>query len=609
MGKVLLVARIVAKDIRHRPVLTILLLLAIAAGVATLTLGLALRGTTADPYMRTRAATAGPDVVATDINGDQQAPAQTTGSARSISIQGAAQPEDLAPLEHAPGIAASSGPFPITWASLHVGHTTATTEVEGRSSMAAAVDRPKVTQGGWIRPGGVVVEATFAQALGLHVGDRLRLGGSSFTVVGTAATAAFPSYPVAGALGAFLVGTLGTNSMGLVWVPAADVAHVAAAASEPVFYDVNLKLADPAAAPAFVDRYEAGSSSAALALYAWQSIRSKEALVTARAQLVLFTGSWLLVLLALASVIVLVGGRMAEHTRRVGLLKAIGATPLLVAMVLLCENALVGLCAAAVGLLAGWLAAPLIDGPGAGLLGAPSAPSLSVSAVVLAVALALGVALAATSVPAIRAARQSTVAALQGAARPPRRRARVIALSARLPAPLLFGALLAVRRPGRLLLSVFSVAVTTSGLVAVLILHVTVNGVLGPVVSQATAVISLMLVVLAAVNAIFIAWTTALEARRPAAVARALGATPLQVASGLSAALLLPAVLGVLLGIPGGIGLHHVAKEAGATPVPPLLWLALMALALLLAITAFTTVPVVIDARRPAAAVLGSETR
>jgi putative ABC transport system permease protein len=218
------------------------------------------------------------------------------------------------------------------------------------------------------------------------------------------------------------------------------------------------------------------------------------------------------------------------------------------------------------------------------------------------------VALVATFVPAVRAARQSTVAALEDAARVPRRRARVIALSAHLPAPLLLGVRLAARRPGRLLVSVFSVAVTTSGLVVVLILHVTVNGVLGPEVAQATTTISLMLVVLAAVNAVFIAWTTALETRHPAAVARALGATPRQVAAGLSMALLLPALLGVLLGIPGGIGLHHAVKEAGATPIPPVLWLAVMVVVLSLIIAALTTVPVSIDARRPVADLLQSET-
>ena len=389
MGKALLIWRIAAKDIRHRPALTILLLLAIATGVATLTLGLALRGTTDNPYLRTREAANGPDVVASDINGYARSQAQGTGSSRSVSIGGSAQPSDLAPLEHASGVVAYSGPFPLTWALLRTGRVRATAEVEGRDPAPSAVDQPKLLQGTWVRPGGVVVEATFAQALGLRLGERLRLGGRSFRLVGVAATAAFPSYPVAGALGAFLVGNLGSNSIGLVWVPTADVAHLAATGSEPVVYDINLKLADPAGARTFVARHDAGSSSGALELYSWQGIESKETIVTQRAQLVLFTGSWLLVLLAVASVAVLVGGRMAEQTRRVGLLKAVGGTPLLIAVVLLFENALIGLCAAAVGLLAGWLAAPLIDKPGAGLLGAPSAPSLTVPTIALAVALAV----------------------------------------------------------------------------------------------------------------------------------------------------------------------------------------------------------------------------
>ena len=89
------------------------------------------------------------------------------------------------------------------------------------------------------------------------------------------------------------------------------------------------------------------------------------------------------------------------------------------------------------------------------------------------VAVALAVALAATVVPAIRAARTSTVSALADAARPPRRRARLIALSARLPVPLLLGLRLTARRPRRALLTAASVAITTAGIVAVLTFHAT----------------------------------------------------------------------------------------------------------------------------------------
>ena len=64
MGKIVLVGRLAARDLRRRPAQAVLLLLAITAATATLTLGLALHGVTSHPYQQTRAATNGPDVVA-----------------------------------------------------------------------------------------------------------------------------------------------------------------------------------------------------------------------------------------------------------------------------------------------------------------------------------------------------------------------------------------------------------------------------------------------------------------------------------------------------------------------------------------------------------------
>jgi putative ABC transport system permease protein len=221
------------------------------------------------------------------------------------------------------------------------------------------------------------------------------------------------------------------------------------------------------------------------------------------------------------------------------------------------------------------------------------------------VALALGVAVVATFVPAIRAANQSTVAALDDSARPPRRSDAIISFSAKLPPALLLGTRLAGRRPRRLVLSVVSVVIAASGLVTMLILYATTVGwSLGPRVTQATTIISVMLVVLAAVNAFFIAWTTALETRYPAALARALGATPQQVTIGLTAAYLAPALVGALLGIPGGIVVYDLAKHGGPTTFPaagPLIAMVVMTLAV---IGVLTAIPTRIGARRPVADVL-----
>ena len=176
----------------------------------------------------------------------------------------------------------------------------------------------------------------------------------------------------------------------------------------------------------------------------------------------------------------------------------------------LAEHLALALLAAAAGLAVGWLAAPLLTNPGAGLVGTPGAPSLTLPTVELVTAVSLAVAVAATLVPAIRAARTSTVSALAAAARPVRRRAALIAAS---------------------------IAVTVTGLVTVLAFHGTTeqprfggsSGLSNPVADRdgrVLLVITVVLVVLAAVNAIFTAWATVLDARRPSAVARALGVTP-----------------------------------------------------------------------------------
>ena len=64
MGRLALIGRLAVRDLRRRPAQAGLLLIAIMAATTTLTLALALHGVTSQPYQRTRAATAGPDLLA-----------------------------------------------------------------------------------------------------------------------------------------------------------------------------------------------------------------------------------------------------------------------------------------------------------------------------------------------------------------------------------------------------------------------------------------------------------------------------------------------------------------------------------------------------------------
>ena len=90
MGDSSLISRLAVRDLRHRPAQAILLLLAIAAGAATLTLGLSLQGTTDNPYARTRAATNGPDVVATSSRRlECPGPGPASSRAKATGQQGA----------------------------------------------------------------------------------------------------------------------------------------------------------------------------------------------------------------------------------------------------------------------------------------------------------------------------------------------------------------------------------------------------------------------------------------------------------------------------------------------------------------------------------------
>ena len=630
MGRIRLTGRLVRRDLRRRPGPALLLVLAITAATATLTLGLVLRGVTNQPYQQTRAATNGPDVVA-QIAGS--GPVRTGpprgrhlsrhGPPASAPVAHAQIAAEARALTHAPGVSRYSGPFPVASAVVRARGLTADVEAEGRSAAPAPVDQPKVIAGTWVSRGGIVLERTFAEALGVGVGDRVRLNGWPFRVAGIAVTAADLPYPnlcyyPGGSCMFDLPGPFASGNVGFAWVTEPD-ARALASAQAPLSYVLDLKLKDPAAAPAFAGTHGNRPTPTSPTLIPWQAIQSSSGLLVQDEQSVISPGAWLAGLLAIATVAVLVGGRIAERTRRVGLLKAVGGTPETVAVVLLAENLVLALAAAAAGLAIGWLAAPLVASPGAALVGTPGAPAFTLSIVGLVVAVALVVALVSTLTPAIRAARTSTVSALADAARSPRRRPRLIALSVRLPVPLLLGLRLVARRPRRALLTAASVAVTATGIVAVLAFHTTVrlktvglaNGLNDPVVDrdeQMLLILTVVLVALMVLNAICAAWATVLDARHTAALARALGATPRQVAAGIAAAQVIPAVPGVLLGIPLGIGLFAAAAQGAGVVVPPAFWLAAAVLGTLVAIAVLAAVPALIGAGRPVSPILQAET-
>src|SRR5580693_6257375 len=261
MGKILLVGRLAARDIRHHRAQAILLLLAITAAATTLVLGLALNGVTNHPYQQTRAATNGPDLVAGygvnlgPTSGVNLNPTQGPPPLSAAQLQA-----DTSALTHLSGVTGYSGPYPIASVVLRTRGLTVPVLAEGRTEAPALVDQPKLTAGSWVRPGGVVIERTFAEALGVGVGDRITLNGQPFTVAGIAVSAAIVPYPNICYSGCSLTGYLdgygiGPKDIGLVWTTEPAVMKLTSAADPLAGYVLNLKLRDPDQAQAFANRY------------------------------------------------------------------------------------------------------------------------------------------------------------------------------------------------------------------------------------------------------------------------------------------------------------------------------------------------------------------
>ena len=159
MGRLLLVGRLAARDLRRRPAEAALLLLAITAATTVLTLGLVLRGVISKPYRAPA----------------RRRPGPTSSPLLFPATAARRRPRRVKALTDAPGVVAHSGPYPVVAAVLEANGRTVVAQTEGRDTAAAAVDQPKPTKGGWVRAGGVVLEAAFAEALGVSPGDRVTL--------------------------------------------------------------------------------------------------------------------------------------------------------------------------------------------------------------------------------------------------------------------------------------------------------------------------------------------------------------------------------------------------------------------------------------------------
>ncbi|MFI7048555.1 ABC transporter permease [Streptosporangium sandarakinum] len=594
MGSTVLIVRLALADVRRHKVQAATLLLAVTVATATMTLGLSLRGVSDALYEQTRAATAGPDVVA--LSGE-------TGPTMTSA---------LTSLTDDPEVVAHHGPYRIVYAGLTTRDSISSpVVVQGFAETPGTLNRPLVTSGHWVRPGGTVLERGFATALGAGVGDHVTIAGRSYPVVGIAVTAATSIYPWAAQIGPY---GGPSDYTGLAWMTRSDARALAASRDLPVTTALDLKLRDPGGAEAFLAAHR--GFTLRVNLHTWRFTAEQDMVILKDTQPILVVGSWLLGFLAITGVAALAAGRAIERTRRAGLLKAVGATPGLIATVLLTEYLALALIGDALGLVIARLTLPAVASPTASRIGTAE---LTGSTVAAATVLAMAVAVLSTLRPTLRAMRTATVTALTATAHQPRHRPRLTALSALLPTPLLLGLRLTARRPGRAVLQACSTATTVIAIVALLTLHVqpergygldgssVLPNLRGEHDRRLLLAVTVLLIALAVVNTLTFTWTTAMEARASMAVARTLGATPGQISAGLSAAQLLPTLPGAAIGVPLGAGLLSLFAAHNAVE-PPSSWLLAAALATVLTTAALTALPARLAARVPVAQTLSAET-
>jgi putative ABC transport system permease protein len=161
--------------IRSRLLASGLTILLSSAAAATIVLALEVGATARDPWQRTFTAANGAHVLA---NVPSQADARTVAAL--------------------PGVAEHDEPVPLALASV------ARRGGTDRLLLAGLPARPRVnapvrTAGSGLREGGIVLERSFAEAVGLEVGTPLRLaaarGPTELPILGTAISPSQPRYP------------------------------------------------------------------------------------------------------------------------------------------------------------------------------------------------------------------------------------------------------------------------------------------------------------------------------------------------------------------------------------------------------------------------------
>lgn len=572
MGRVFLT--LVTAGLRRRRLEAGLTVVVVAVTASALTVALGVGRVADRPWERTFEATRGAHVTAVSIDAGV----------------------DLASLERRPGVVGSTGVRPVAISSFrHDGATYGLRLIgaDGDSTVA----RPVVQAGSWVEPGGVVLERSFAQFLGLKVGDRLETPGGALRVAGIAVVSQGEGYPASQPGIAFALEET-------IAVAAPDRARWGSV--------LGLRLADPAASPAFV----AAARGPGYLLEEWQRERADAVEASRTAQVILSIFAALLLLAGGAVLATLVGGRVLAQVRPIGLLKAAGLTPAQVVRLVLFEQLGLALVGCILGIAAGIGATPLFVAGPASLLNASETPPVDPLSVVLVVAAVVAAVAAFTVAPASRIARRSVGSLLAGPGAAARHRSRLARVAERLglSVPVELGARSSLARPGRSALTALSLGLSVGAVVCTLAMEASLDVVTQPPPAPPAAAglpsfdpvdddaaegarlrpivysLDLVLLFVGLANLLATILLSLRERSRNLGLLKAAGLTPGQVVTTFLASQATVAVAAALAGIPLGLvifrGAIELTDSTDEFAYPSALWLALLAPGAVLAVLA-----------------------
>jgi putative ABC transport system permease protein len=390
------------------------------------------------------------------VNPWQQLFARTRGADALIYFQNGTNPGLLRDVA---GIRQIGQPYRAASATLEQSALKSPVELRAMKPALPAMSTPLVVAGTWLRssaPDGAVIEASFAQAVHVGVGDQITVLGidghkAQMRVIGVADTADQGFYP--------------QWTPGLIWVQPRLLTMVEPNPSETQEI-VGLRLFDRSmvatgqVVQTIWSLYNGSGEYSAVERYStWQQVKDSMASNDRLLGLLLALFGIIALIAAPCAIANVTAGRVLVQRQDIAMLKALGFTPGQVVRMLLAEQALLGAAGAALGLVAARIVtSPQFvrppDGTPVGL-----APLSGVWMALIGAGTVLTVAVA-TVVPAWWAGRVSPVAAVQPS--PPRRHLSLIArlsLLVHLPAALVLGARDSLTRRLSAGLTVFGLAI------------------------------------------------------------------------------------------------------------------------------------------------------